>query len=136
MFARRCFSRRPSHGRLFPSGEISLHEPWCLLDRRSRRFCPFRPHITFLPLQTHHCAIRSLGATPVRMSKRPQQSNAFFRQGRISVAGRPAAAEQTYRKVIAAPPTHARRQGWRCGKLVGWLRRNSFAHNERGRIGR
>ena len=50
-----------------------------MLDRLSRRFCPFRPHITFLPLQTHHCAIRSLGATPVRMSKGSQQSNSSVR---------------------------------------------------------
>jgi hypothetical protein len=72
---------------IFPSGEISLHEPQCLLYRRSRRFCPFCPHIAFLPLQTHHGAIRPLGATPVRMSKGSQQSNAFFRKGRNFCSG-------------------------------------------------
>jgi hypothetical protein len=45
------------------------------------------------------------------------------------------AAEQTYRKVIAATPSQARGRGWRCGKPVRWLRQNSFAgpHDERAR---
>jgi hypothetical protein len=105
----------------------------------ARDLLPFRPHITFLPPQTHHCAIRSLGATPMRMSKRSRQSNACFRQGQQGGWWRLSS------KVIAATPRigAAASRSVGCGKTASpgstmiasaSSRRPSFRGVRRGRV--